>query len=125
MTWKSLKTGKTWELVFSDEFETEGRSFYPGDDRSSSLSAPPPLPRESRELIASENSKAYWEAVDLHYWSTNNLEWYDPRQLTTANGSLVVSLDNKQSHGLECVLPFFRSTWLSFPFLHDSVEKES
>lgn len=39
------------ELVFSDEFETEGRSFYPGDD-------------------------PYWEAVDLHNWATNDLEWY-------------------------------------------------
>lgn len=33
--------GVSYELVFSDEFETEGRSFYPGDD-------------------------PYWEAVDLH-----------------------------------------------------------
>jgi hypothetical protein len=32
------------QLVFSDEFNTEGRSFYPGDD-------------------------PYWEAVDLHYWA--------------------------------------------------------
>jgi beta-glucanase (GH16 family) len=32
-----------FELVFSDEFNQEGRSFYPGDD-------------------------PYWEAVDLHYW---------------------------------------------------------
>lgn len=39
------------ELVFSDEFEQEGRSFYPGDD-------------------------PYWEGHDLHYWGTNNLEWY-------------------------------------------------
>jgi len=31
------------QLVFSDEFNTDGRSFYPGDD-------------------------PYWEAVDLHYW---------------------------------------------------------
>jgi beta-glucan synthesis-associated protein KRE6 len=38
------------ELVFSDEFNQEGRSFYPGDD-------------------------PYWEAVDLHYWSTNDMEW--------------------------------------------------
>lgn len=38
------------ELVFSDEFNTEGRSFYPGDD-------------------------PYWEAADLYYWSTNDLEW--------------------------------------------------
>ena len=35
--------GDEWSLVFSDEFNTEGRSFYPGDD-------------------------PYWEAVDLHYW---------------------------------------------------------
>lgn len=34
-----------WDLVFSDEFNTDGRTFYPGDD-------------------------PYWEAVDLHYWQT-------------------------------------------------------
>lgn len=39
----SLNGDKKMELVFSDEFNTEGRSFYPGDD-------------------------PYWEAVDLHYW---------------------------------------------------------
>lgn len=42
--------GSTLELVFSDEFNTDGRTFYPGDD-------------------------PYWEAVDLHYWQTNNMEW--------------------------------------------------
>lgn len=31
------------QLIFSDEFNTDGRTFYPGDD-------------------------PYWEAVDLHYW---------------------------------------------------------
>lgn len=47
---KSAYTKLSWEdgttemqLVFSDEFNTEGRSFYPGDD-------------------------PYWEAVDLYYW---------------------------------------------------------
>jgi len=35
--------GHTYNLVFSDEFNTEGRTFWPGDD-------------------------AYWTAVDLHYW---------------------------------------------------------
>ena len=34
-----------WELVFSDEFNVDGRTFYPGDD-------------------------PYWEAVDLYYWQT-------------------------------------------------------
>lgn len=31
------------ELVFSDEFDVPGRTFWPGDD-------------------------PYWEAADLHYW---------------------------------------------------------
>jgi len=36
---------KEMVLVFSDEFNEDGRTFYPGDD-------------------------AYWEAIDLHYWGT-------------------------------------------------------
>ncbi|KAF8958578.1 beta-glucan synthesis-associated protein-domain-containing protein [Flammula alnicola] len=55
-------------LVFSDEFETDGRTFYPGDD-------------------------PFWEAVDLHYWGTVDLEWYDPMQATTSNGSLKLRID--------------------------------
>lgn len=35
--------GRTWNLVFSDEFETDGRTFWPGDD-------------------------PFWEAQDLNYW---------------------------------------------------------
>ena len=61
--------GNLYDLVFSDEFNVDGRTFYPGDD-------------------------PYWEAVDLHYWygnsnklfwqypdtnrPTGDLEWYDP-----------------------------------------------
>ncbi|KAL5519142.1 hypothetical protein ACEPAH_825 [Sanghuangporus vaninii] len=67
--------GTTLELVFSDEFNVDGRTFYPGDD-------------------------PYWEAVDLHYWGTNNLEWYDPEAITTKNGSLEITLSRKQTHGL-------------------------
>jgi len=75
-TRKSFTSGINDEyvLVFSDEFNQDGRTFYPGDD-------------------------PYWEAVDLHYWGTvskrkmsswvdvtawtfyqNDLEWYDPQQ---------------------------------------------
>lgn len=36
------------QLVFSDEFNTDGRTFYPGDD-------------------------PYWEAVDLHYWEVGHI----------------------------------------------------
>lgn len=44
-TKKSYETGEEMVLVFSDEFETDGRTFFPGDD-------------------------PFWEAVDLHYWGT-------------------------------------------------------
>jgi len=44
----SRRDGSRWQLVFSDEFNTEGRSFYPGDD-------------------------PYWEAADLHYWVSSFL----------------------------------------------------
>ena len=71
----SWHTGETFELVFSDEFNVDGRTFYPGDD-------------------------PYWEAVDLHYWATNNLEWYDPAAITTQDGSLVITLERKETHNL-------------------------
>lgn len=38
--------------------------------------------------------------MDLHYWGTNNLEWYDPAGLSTENGALVVTLSKKETHGL-------------------------
>ncbi|KAJ7788008.1 beta-glucan synthesis-associated protein-domain-containing protein, partial [Mycena olivaceomarginata] len=54
-------------LVFSDEFETDRRSFYPGND-------------------------LYWEAAKPHYWQTGDLEWYDPSAVTTKNGALKITL---------------------------------
>ena len=48
MTWTPITGQGEWQLVFSDEFETEDRTFYPGDD-------------------------PYWEAVDLHYWGVSSL----------------------------------------------------
>ncbi|KAF8893333.1 glycoside hydrolase family 16 protein [Infundibulicybe gibba] len=71
----SWEDGSEMRLVFSDEFNTDGRSFYPGDD-------------------------PYWEAADLHYWGTNNLEWYDPEAVTTSGGNLVLTLSRKQTHDL-------------------------
>ena len=82
--------GQQWDLVFSDEFNVEGRSFYPGDD-------------------------PYWEAVDLHYWQTNNMEWYDPAALTTKNGSLHVTLSKKETHGMDYEGGMM-STWNKFCF---------
>ncbi|CAK5265555.1 unnamed protein product [Mycena citricolor] len=82
------------KLVFSDEFEVEGRSFYPGDD-------------------------PYWEAADLYYWSTNDLEWYDPKQITTKNGALEITLDQvadpTTNHNLNYTSGMM-TTWNKFCF---------
>ncbi|KAF8918435.1 glycoside hydrolase family 16 protein, partial [Mucidula mucida] len=61
--------GYPYTLVFSDEFTVPGRTFYPGED-------------------------PYWEAVDLWYGVTGDEEWYDPRQVTTRDGSLVITMDS-------------------------------
>ncbi|THH13369.1 hypothetical protein EW146_g6838 [Bondarzewia mesenterica] len=82
--------GVELQLVFSDEFNTDGRTFYPGDD-------------------------PYWEAVDLHYWQTNNMEWYDPAAITTKNGALEITLSAKQTHGLD-YQGGMMSTWNKFCF---------
>jgi hypothetical protein len=52
-------SGSNWTLVFSDEFEVEGRSFYPGDD-------------------------PYWEAVDLHYWQVMYIATLPASRLLTS-----------------------------------------
>ncbi|KAK1230580.1 hypothetical protein PQX77_006317 [Marasmius sp. AFHP31] len=78
------------QLIFSDEFNQEGRTFYPGDD-------------------------PYWEAVDLHYWGTNNLEWYDPEALITENGSLKITISAKRSHDMD-YMGGMMSTWNKFCF---------
>jgi len=89
-------SGKPLELVFSDEFNIEGRTFYPGDD-------------------------PYWEAVDLHYWATNNLEWYDPMAITTQGGDLVLTLQQKETHNLDYQGGML-STWNKFCFTGGYIE---
>lgn len=106
--------GQKYNLVFSDEFETEGRSFYPGDD-------------------------PFWEAMDYHYWPTGDLEWYDPGKsrvftdaisikynifaaaVTTKGGALVLTLEQVRNHDLN-----FRSGmvqgWNKFCFTTGYIE---
>ncbi|GAC93719.1 glycoside hydrolase [Pseudozyma hubeiensis SY62] len=81
---------KTMKLVFSDEFNTPGRSFYPGDD-------------------------PFWEASDLHYWATNNYEWYSPEAVTTADGALRITLDQVETNNLN-FRGGFLSSWNKFCF---------
>jgi beta-glucanase (GH16 family) len=92
----SYVDGTDWQLIFSDEFNTDGRTFYPGDD-------------------------PYWEAVDLHYWATNNMEWYDPAAITTKDGALEITLSQKQTHGLD-YQGGMMSTWNKFCFTGGMVE---
>ena len=84
------------KLVFSDEFNQDGRSFYPGED-------------------------PFWEAENLHYWQTENYEWYHPSAITTANGSLVITLSQHPLHNL-----FFRggmlTSWNKFCFTGGKLE---
>ncbi|KAL7273224.1 beta-glucan synthesis-associated protein [Rhizina undulata] len=64
------------KLVFSDEFNVDGRSFYENDDQ-------------------------FWQAADLHYSATGDLEWYDPDAITTENGALRIRLDAFRNHDLD------------------------
>ncbi|KAG7095496.1 hypothetical protein E1B28_006235 [Marasmius oreades] len=61
--------GEEYELVFSDEFNEDGRTFWPGDD-------------------------PYFEAMDFWYGVTGDSEWYDPQQVTTRDGALVITMDS-------------------------------
>ncbi|KAI0081594.1 glycoside hydrolase family 16 protein [Panus rudis PR-1116 ss-1] len=88
--------GHTYELVFSDEFETDGRTFWPGDD-------------------------PFWEAVNLNYWPTGDIEWYDPQAITTQDGKLVITMEMIENHNLN-----FRSgmlqSWNKFCFTTGYIE---
>ncbi len=82
------------QLVFSDEFNTDGRTFYPGDD-------------------------PYWEAENLHYWvrfecsplsrifmkifslGYQQLGVVRSRSNYNRGRSLVITFSEKQTHGLD------------------------
>ena len=51
----------------------------------------------------------------MHYWGTNNLEWYSPRQATTSNGKLLVTLDDQPTHELNYSGTMI-TTWNKFCF---------
>lgn len=93
---KQTRTGDTWQLVFSDEFNAEGRTFYEGDDQ-------------------------FFTAPDLHYAATQDLEWYDPDAVTTVNGTLSLQLDAYKNHDL-----FYRSgmvqSWNKMCFTQGLIE---
>jgi len=83
-------SSQSLQLVFSDEFETPNRTFWPGDD-------------------------PYFEAVDLHYWQTNNLEWYDPKAIITKDGYLQITMTKEKNHELNYTSGMMTS-WNKFCF---------
>lgn len=89
--WRTSADGREWKLVvsclpldpvcdgltsqFSDEFSTDGRTFYDGDD-------------------------PYYQAMDLWYGATDDLEYYDPDAVTTRNGVLELRFEQSRNHDL-------------------------
>ena len=76
---RKANNGDEWKLVFSDEFNAEGRTFYEDDDQ-------------------------FFQAADIWYGGTQDLEYYDPDAVTTGNGTLNLRMDAYKNHDL-----FYRS----------------
>ncbi|SJX63299.1 related to KRE6-glucan synthase subunit [Sporisorium reilianum f. sp. reilianum] len=94
--WKNPTDGSTYHIVFSDEFEQDGRTFWPGDD-------------------------PFWEAIDLHYWVTGDFEWYSPEAINTTGGFLNVWLQEKETHNLNFQSGMLQS-WNKFCFQGGYIE---
>eukprot|EP00992_Anisonema_acinus_P010736 TRINITY_DN6812_c0_g1_i1.p1 TRINITY_DN6812_c0_g1~~TRINITY_DN6812_c0_g1_i1.p1 ORF type:complete len:509 (-),score=86.23 TRINITY_DN6812_c0_g1_i1:26-1504(-) len=90
------QTGQYWKLVFSDEFDQAGRTFGPGDD-------------------------PVWEAVDLHYWQTGDMEKYIPSGATTSGGNLVLTCRKQNVDGFQYTSGMVQS-WNKFCFQGGRIE---
>ncbi|KAK0531270.1 hypothetical protein OC834_003024 [Tilletia horrida] len=88
--------GRRMKLVFSDEFNTERRTFFPGDD-------------------------PFWLAQDLHYWGTGDYEFYHPSAVTTRNGYLSIKLSQENINGLRFKSGMINA-WNSFCFTGGRIE---
>lgn len=93
---RKAKDGSSWELVFSDEFNAEGRSFYDGDDQ-------------------------FWTSPDFQYSATKDLEWYTPDAVTTVDGTLQLRMDAYKNHGLNYRSGMVQS-WNKLCFTQGAVE---
>ncbi|RKP08191.1 beta-glucan synthesis-associated [Thamnocephalis sphaerospora] len=93
---KKMEDGVEYKLVFSDEFNQDGRNFAPGKDK-------------------------IWEAVDLHYWQTGDYERYTPEQATTKNGTLRITVEQKDTKGQRYASAMLQ-TWNNFCFRGGYIE---
>ncbi|KAI9596758.1 beta-glucan synthesis-associated [Syncephalis fuscata] len=85
-----MEDGTEYQLVFSDEFNKDGRDFRPGKDK-------------------------IWEAMDLHYWQTEDYERYTPEQASTKDGKLRIKVENKKV-GDQNYASAMLQTWNNFCF---------
>ncbi|ORY00645.1 concanavalin A-like lectin/glucanase [Basidiobolus meristosporus CBS 931.73] len=88
--------GSTYDLVFSDEFEQDGRSFKPGADKA-------------------------FEAVNLHYWVTGDKEWYHPDAVTTRDGKMEITITKEEINNMEYKSGMVQS-WNKFCFTGGYIE---
>ncbi|CDU23435.1 related to SKN1-protein involved in sphingolipid biosynthesis [Sporisorium scitamineum] len=93
---KSAAHGSSYHLVFSDEFEKEGRTFWPGDD-------------------------PFWEAIDLYYGVTGDYEYYSPEAVNTTGGALRITMTQKVTHDLNFQSGMVQS-WNKFCFQGGYIE---
>ncbi|KAI0316822.1 glycoside hydrolase family 16 protein [Amylostereum chailletii] len=93
---KTGSDGKKYNLIFSDEFNQDGRTFWPGDD-------------------------PFWEAQDFHYWPTGDIEWYNPQAAVTKDGKLVLTMSEQNTHDLNFQSAMLTS-WNKFCFTTGIVE---
>ncbi|KAJ1921166.1 hypothetical protein H4219_000764 [Mycoemilia scoparia] len=89
-TWTS-SNGEDWVLVFSDEFNEDGRTFNPGDD-------------------------PVFEGVNLWYWPTQDYEFYDPGQLSTKDGKLVITMEKSDKYEGHDYISGMAQSWNKFCF---------
>ncbi|KAJ9479565.1 putative Beta-glucan synthesis-associated protein KRE6 (putative) [Pseudozyma hubeiensis] len=94
--WTNPLDNSSYHLVFSDEFEVSGRSFWPGDD-------------------------PFWQAVDLNYWVTGDFEWYSPEAVNTSHGFLNIWLTEHPTHNLNFQSGMLQS-WNKFCFQGGYIE---
>ena len=55
------------------------------------------------------------------YLQTNNLEWYDPGQITTENGYLKITIAEQQNHNMSYISGMM-TTWNKFCFTGGYIE---
>lgn len=95
-TWTNPVDKSQYDLVFSDEFNKDGRTFWPGDD-------------------------PFWEGGNFYYAATHDYEWYTPEAITTKDGYLLFTMDEYVER-----LNLFRSgmlqSWNKFCFQGGYIE---